>query len=451
MRHQMSHKTAKLTLLISLVEKIMETSNYHVFERVIRLYQILPRSPQPAICINELKERLSKKYYNELSQDRSLTKALQRDLRLLTLILSAGNLLRTDGKGNQPASFRLSQSACIERFKPELSLVLVMANTYLHQYLPYDIYEKVEGFFEAAEQQLKQHTTLEDWQNRIRFIHADYSPVHDEGLSFIHAGNIYHALLNKDYWLNAQYEREYDNKINHYILKPHGIINKGRKQFLIASKIVDNKSELRTFIISRFQEVEIIPEKLVVNVDEYDIDELVRNQEYEMAYFDREKVNLKIRCNDEMLGKVEENPFDNDQNIEKTHHGYFYLIAQVMITQTVLDWLISKSHSVKVIEPRELYHRVRRKVVMAADLYEIELDINNDEEYPLEADHLSDEMKDHSDSYDFDDSDLDEDWNIGESEQRMAASHQYLETRWENTKKKKLLKKSIIIQQDDER
>ena len=77
--------------------------------------------------------------------------------------------------------------------------------------------------------------------------------------------------------------------------------------------------------------------------------------------------------------------------------------------------------------------------------------INNDEEYPLEADHLSDEMKDHSDSYDFDDSDLDEDWNIGESEQRMAASHQYLETRWENTKKKKLLKKSIIIQQDDER
>ncbi len=55
----MSHKTAKLTLLISLVEKIMETSNYHVFERVIRLYQILPRSPQPAICINELKERLS--------------------------------------------------------------------------------------------------------------------------------------------------------------------------------------------------------------------------------------------------------------------------------------------------------------------------------------------------------------------------------------------------------
>ena len=59
MRHQMSHKTAKLTLLISLVEKIMETSNYHVFERVIRLYQILPRSPQPAICINELKERLS--------------------------------------------------------------------------------------------------------------------------------------------------------------------------------------------------------------------------------------------------------------------------------------------------------------------------------------------------------------------------------------------------------
>ena len=88
---------------------------------------------------------------------------------------------------------------------------------------------------------------------------------------------------------------------------------------------------------------------------------------------------------------------------------------------------------------------------MAADLYEIELDINNDEEYPLEADHLSDEMKDQSDSYDFDDSDLDEDWNIGESEQRMAASHQYLETRWENTKKKKLLKKSIIIQQDDER
>lgn len=360
----------------------METPNLKILQRVITLYQTMPRKPQAAFEVEELRQKL-KNFYTSDCDEKSVHKAIQRDLKLLALILSAGQLLRTEGQGNQPARFRLSADASIESFKPELSLVLVMANTYLRQYLPPDIYNKVEGFFEAAEQQLKQHTALEDWQNRIRFIHADYSPtVEDWGLT-INAGNIYHALLNQNYWLNAQYQREYDNAIQDYILKPHGIINRGRKQFLIASKINGHQTELRTFVMNRFIAVNLIAEKLTVQVDDYDIDELIRQQEYDMAYFDRELVNLKIRCDDELLNDITENPLSHDQIIEKTQHGYFYVTAPLMISQTIVDWLVGQAHRIRVIEPQELFYRIRHYVSKAAELYEVDWEIHEDEEYPM--------------------------------------------------------------------
>jgi hypothetical protein len=56
----------------------------------------------------------------------------------------------------------------------ELALVLVMANNYLHQYLPEQVYLNVVGFFESATKQLEQNTLLQDWQERIRFVPTGY-------------------------------------------------------------------------------------------------------------------------------------------------------------------------------------------------------------------------------------------------------------------------------------
>lgn len=371
----------------------MNIPNQRLFQRVTKLYQGLPRSPQSPIPVDELKDKI-RAYYNDNVEEKSLTKAIQRDLLLITQILSTGKLLRTNGSGNLPTSYRLSADASIESLKPELSLVLVMANQYLRQYLPGDIYRQVEGFFEAAECQLKKHTNLDDWPDRVRFIHEGYSPTDDDAGLRYDADKIYYALLHPQYWLNVEYERT-DSVTNTYILKPHGMIHHGRKQLLLASKVVGNTSELRTFLMHGFKHVELIPEKISIHVDSYDIESLIAQKEHEDAYCERKIMSLKIRCNNELLSEIEQNPLTHMQEIEKTYHGYFYVTAHLMITQSLFNWLVEKAHAVKVIEPQEIYYRVRRKVIAAAELYELDWDIN-----------------DEGDEHELDISPLEEDWDI---------------------------------------
>lgn len=368
--------TSKLVMLGTITPCRINTMSINQdsqFLRVLNLYRALPRAPEAEQSINHIQQLCA--------YDSSQRKTLQRDLELLEQCLSAGIIEKTPSAGNTPAQYRLSMDATIEQFAPELSLVLVMANSYLQQHLPSDTYSKTEGFFMSAEQQLEKHTRLKNWSNRVRFIYEGYCQIPHDLPPSNDINNLYQAILDDDIWLKISYMREYDNAVNKYTIKPHGIINRGRKQFIIASKITDDSSEIRTFCLHRMLRIKPVTARVTIELDMLDIDFALEQKEHEYARYGRDHIELKLRCDDQLLQYLQDAPFCTGQRLEETKHGYFYLYARTMIIQTVFDWLVEKASLVRVIEPVELSNEIKSQVRLAAYNYDFEFyndDTNSD-------------------------------------------------------------------------
>lgn len=381
----------------------MYQKNSNQIERILYLCRILPRHHQTAFSIEQIKLR-TYDYYNNDIEEKSINKTIRRDLKKLESLLTTGKMEVISGKGSQADKYYLSADASMEKFCPELALVLVMAREYLCQYLPYQVYDKVEGFFESAEQQLEKNTLLSDWQSRIRHVPSGYRSEVDSYFDSSEIRNIYTALLDNDgAWLKVLYRREGQFEQTEYTLKPHGIIQHGHKQYLIASKIIDNSSTLRTFNIQRFDQVELIEPRITVEINSYDMDCLVEEKEYESGYFERDELNIKLRCENYLLDELKSNPITSCQSINETNDGYFRLTAKCMITQSLLSWLIEKAHSVQVQEPQELFEKVQTHIYAAMNNYDMEFDDIEDSEHLLpslellDVDHAVDILSDWED------------------------------------------------------
>ena len=345
---------------------VMDKKNINLVSRVLKLYRVLPRAPKLALTIEEFKEQVRYCYGDDI-EEKSLTKAIQRDLELIPSLLSTGALSVTDGKGRKAKKYQLGQDAFIEQFNSELALVLVMANNYLSEYLPYDIHQNVKGFFEAATQQLTKDTRLDNWQSRFRFVPSGYSQNKNSHYDSKEIKIIYQAILEDDIWLDAEYRKEGHFESQAYTLKPHGIIYYGYKQFLIASKIIKGKSELRTFNMLNFTEVKIIPEKISVNIDPYDVDDLVEEREFEDAFFAREELGVFCVFEGELLEELEINPIGNDQTIIHLHDQYYELSARSVITRSRMEWFAKNAHLIQIIAPDELREEIVDRASIALE------------------------------------------------------------------------------------
>lgn len=365
--------------------------------RVLNLYYQLPRLPKQPCPMDQLQLKV-RSWYNDEIDDQSMRKAIKRDLDKLKIILVTGTVNCIPKKGNQPSEYYLSEDAAIEEMDAELALVLVMANSYLHKYLPETIYNNVKGHFESATKQLEKNTQLQDWQERIRFVPTGYHNTNVDDFHMEKVKNIYTALLNNEQWIECLYRKEGSFEQTEYTLKPHGIIQYGNKQYLMASKIIDQYSELRTFNMQRFDNVKFAKQRISVDVDSFDLDDLVEEQEYENAHFEREELSIKLRCENYLRDELESYPIDEYQDIIDQDEDYFILEADCMITQRVLNWLIEKSHSIQVIEPQELFEKVKVHVLAARNYYDVDYDdlaeYRVDEKEESDLDSFSDDESD---------------------------------------------------------
>ena len=341
--------------------------------RVLNLYYQLPRLPKQPCPMDQLQLKV-RSWYNDEIDDQSMRKAIKRDLDKLKIILVTGTVNCIPKKGNQPSEYYLSEDAAIEEMDAELALVLVMANSYLHKYLPETIYNNVKGHFESATKQLEKNTQLQDWQERIRFVPTGYHNTNVDDFHMEKVKNIYTALLNNEQWIECLYRKEGSFEQTEYTLKPHGIIQYGNKQYLMASKIIDQYSELRTFNMQRFDNVKFAKQRISVDVDSFDLDDLVEEKEYENAHFEREELSIKLRCENYLRDELESYPIDEYQDIIDQDEDYFILEAKSIITTSVLNWLVEKSHSIQVIEPQELFEKVKVHVLAARNYYDVDYD-----------------------------------------------------------------------------
>ncbi|MCY6411835.1 WYL domain-containing protein [Acinetobacter sp. VNH17] len=365
-------KTTKPKNSLQAYRRYRSENDINQVNRILNLYHCLPRFPLKPCPMDQLKTEIQA-WYNDEIDEQSIRKAIKRDLSKLEKILVTGKLHIIPKKGNRPSEYYLSEDASIEKISSELALVLVMANDYLRQYLPYQVYEKVEGFFKSATMQLEQNTQLKDWPNRIRFVPASYYPLTlEDGNDAVE--NIYTALLEQS-WMQCEYRREGELKKRQYMLKPHGIIQDGHKQYLMASKLEGQRGKLKTFNMQRFDKAIIDKkERIAINIDTFDLDELVEAKEHEDAYFEREELLIKLRCENDLEDELQSYPIDVDQEIIYQNDEHFILEAKCIITTSLLNWFIEKSHSIQVIEPRELFEKVKVHVLAAQDYYDLNYD-----------------------------------------------------------------------------
>ena len=348
----------------------MKKAQSKLLKRLLTLYKVLPRYPQEFISIVSLKNKV-RKNYSDCIDEASIIKAIRRDLDLLPEFLISGELIVKAGKGNQPATYQLSRDACIEPMSKELALILVMANEYLHHSLPDEIYEKVEGFFQSAELQLQQNTKLDDWNRRVRFIPDGYGET-EKAQHYVEMQQlIYKALLQGDVWLKAKYRKEGTQQIGSYMLKPQGIVQYGQKPYLMASKINSKKSVLRTFNILNFEFLEIVPEKIAIDIDAYDLDDLIEKREFEDAYFNREEIDIFFVFQEILLDELTRNPLGDCQSIVKIDEGYYELNTSCIFTMSRMDWLIQNAEYIQIIGPDELKEEVADRIMRAAEKHEV--------------------------------------------------------------------------------
>ncbi|WP_291352675.1 WYL domain-containing protein [Acinetobacter sp. UBA3106] len=344
--------------------------------RLIALYKTLPRFPKSALPIEQLKEYV-RSYYSDQIDEQSLTKAIRRDLELLPELLVSGSLENRDGKGNQPRKYLLSQDAWIEPLNSELALVLVMANEYLNQQLPDEIYSKVEGFFRSAELQLQSDTKLKNWNSRFRFVPDGYAQIqkteHHTEIQKI----IYQALLEGNVWLQGNYRKEGTQITENYLLKPQGVIQYGQKPYLIASKITENKTLLRTFNILHFENLKIVPEKISIDVEIYDLEGLVENREFEYALFNREEQDIFFVFEEELLDELNLNPIGDFQTIKKIDEGYYELRASCVLTNSRMDWLTEKAEYLQIVAPDCLFEEIQFRITKAGEKHQIFNEFNS--------------------------------------------------------------------------
>ncbi len=356
----------------------MKKAQSKSLKRLLTLYKVLPRYPQQFVSVIDLKQKVMRNY-SDCIDDLSLIKAIRRDLDLLPDLLSIGELLTMDGKGNQPKKYQLSKDACIEPLSSELSLTLVMANEYLQHQLPNEIYSKVEGFFQSAESQLQKNTELSNWNRRIRFVPDGYGEIQKTQRHIEIQQLVFTALLDANVWLKGRYKKEGTQQTKNYVLKPQGIIHYGQKAYLMACKIHQNKSSLRTFNLMNFEYLEIIPEKLTIDVDGYDLDELIEDREFEDAYFDRVNYDIFLVIEEKIVDELALNPIGDFQSITKIDEGYYELRASCVLTTSRLDWFMQKAEYIQIIGPDELRNEIKNRLIKASDKQPIDNPMELDE------------------------------------------------------------------------
>lgn len=175
-------------------------------------------------------------------------------------------------------------------------------------------------------------------------------------------------MLDDNLWISALYRKEGSSEQTKYILKPQGIIQHGQQPYLIASKIVGSKSELRTFNLFRFDEVNIIEGKAHVDINDYDIDILVDEREFENSYFDRAEQEIFFVFHKELLEELKLKPICANQDIQQIKdHEYYELRTTIFITTSLMNWLVEKAHLIQIIAPQELRHEIVYRASVALE------------------------------------------------------------------------------------
>ena len=337
-------------------------------ERLISLYQYLPRGEQNAKSLSELIMQ-----FNPTGEKtKSRTKLLENDLLALFSLLGEEAIVRIPSwsagtiSGKTP-KYYINPNHALGNFDNENLFFWEMLDKFTANFLPKTIHQTLEQKISTVrEQHQKQYQASElgKWKNHLITLPSLLQAPHYDSqlLATIHQAILTGKVLQFDY------RKKWESEIETKTLYPVGLVFIDNMVYLTGfytigdSPTLSEKMQLenhRNFALTRIYDAQVIDEAIPNWVEKHSLDTLQKLGKLERHINDEpEWINLKLKINNFACDHLTERPLSDNQIIEPFDANNKLLTAKVMNTARLEEWLVAMSQLSEVIEPRYIRENV---------------------------------------------------------------------------------------------
>lgn len=353
-------------------------------ERLLLLFQRLPRGKENAKSLQELMQEYNPTGYKASSR----RKSLENDLRDLNLLLGEDSVQRSppfdfedekDIKGIT-AKYYINPDFVLANFDNESLFFWEMLNKFTANYLPISTQQSLERKLNSVRKQYYsdyQKTDLAQWKNHLITLPSILqAPKYNSDV----LATIQQAIKEQKR-LKVQYRSKWQNKTNTFPIYPVGLVFQDNMIYLTG--FFDVKETIKTteehylekhcnLALIRILDAQITDKAIPSWVNSFKLEDLRDKGLLEKHLTDRgEPINLKLKINKNAAEHLTERPLTN-QKVEDLDDKNLLITAKVMNTLRLLDWLVSMSQYAEVLEPAELRESVIERLQKALALYQID-------------------------------------------------------------------------------
>lgn len=245
--------------------------------------------------------------------------------------------------GTQAPKIMLPSMSSIE------ALLLVMSQNYLRNFLPQDLNNSLQSYFQEATAVLKAQATdqsAKDWLEKVRFS-PPTQPLIPPQIDPELIESVTHCLFN-----NLEMALTYQNRlgeISEYVVHPYGLIDRAPVLYLVADSLRTAGADrrIRTFAAHRMLKARELSHTFDRPVD-FDLDEYVTEGRHMFGKGERVKLSFEIRGSPGM--HLQEAHLSADQGIEELDDGWLRVTATVNESLELKRWMNGFGEDIRAID-----------------------------------------------------------------------------------------------------
>ena len=310
-------------------------------ESLVFALELLRRIPrQRKVTAKELHRQL---------QEAGLKKGLRTVQRQLKLLSEHFDIECDDRE--KPYGYRWINQAegfCIPRLNLQDSLLLTLAEQYLHSILPASLIHSMEGFFTQAKCELKyhgRHRPEQEWLSKVRIVDATQPLLPPEIKP-----EVFETVSNALYenkWLKLDYENA-EGWRGSYRVMPLGLAQQGPRLYLVCRfEGFDNERSLALHRIISTQVSTIGFERPT----EFDLKKY--DDDGRFGFGEGERIKLTFRIEKPYGAHLLETPLSKDQEVRGLDDEY-EIIATVVDTEQLNWWLRGFGEAVSNVQKKSI-------------------------------------------------------------------------------------------------
>ena len=322
--------------------------------RMIKMTERIPRYPAK-VTANQIQDFLKNHGYS------ISLRSVQRDLNELSRLFP----IECDDKSIPFGWSWKKNSPGIESpaMDPIQALTFSLAAQYLEPLMPKASFKRIEKFFQRAENILMgdERSNILRWRKRVRFI-PESIRFKDPNIRSDIRQKIYRAMY-EGYQMKAFYRKRGEKRSDLRLIHPLGIVVKGSITYVI-SMMDDDHENPRYLPMHRFEAVEILDGKKIIEPKNFDLDDYLHKSNLGFEFSDN-LYTFKAIIDKTMGAHLEETPLNSTQQIKKIDDESFLISARVPDTLQFEQWLMSFGSNIEIMYPKKLRQKFKQ---LAKDL-----------------------------------------------------------------------------------